>query len=176
MTTSSNALCARCHVEPRDPNSTKGYCKTCRQSARTAVREQMAADREAREQRYAEFEVLYARASEAAELAAEECVPTPMTVVRHANPLDDNSPIVERFAPVADGVCGFAEVVVRPGNSSFARWAAKTHGWRKSYPSGMALWVSDYGQSYERKRAYASAFARVLREAGIQATVSARLD
>jgi hypothetical protein len=46
----------------------------------------------------------------------------------------------------------------------------------KAYPSGLMIWVSEGNQSYDRKRAYAEAYARVLNEAGIKAYANSRLD
>ena len=99
-----------------------------------------------------------------------------MHVVQHANPLDDSSPIVKRYAPVMDGVCGFAWVVVRPAGSSFGRWLRKERGHSLAYGGGVSIWVGSFGQSYERKYAYARAFAGVLEEAGIEAYAQSRLD
>jgi hypothetical protein len=68
-------------------------------------------------------------------------------------------------------------VTVYPGNSSFALWAKKNKGWFSAYRSGMQMSVSAFGQSMERKEAYARAFAEVLRaELGIEAYSSSRMD
>lgn len=119
---------------------------------------------------------LFARAWQAGVDAANACTPVPMTVVQHANPLDDDSPIVKSYGPIADGVCGFAWVSV-PGNTGFGRWLKKEGKGRKGYPSGIQVWIGAYGQSYERKIAHARAMAAVLRGAGIeQAYGTGRLD
>jgi hypothetical protein len=141
-----------------------------------SLREKIAAEKAARLARYAEFEKIYKLAHLAGVEAAAASVPVPMHVVQCANPLDDSSPIVKRYEPVMDGVCGFAWVTVRPANCSFAIWAAKNKGWRKGYPSGMQLWVSEYGQSMERKEAYARAFAQMLRDNNIPANSGSRMD
>jgi hypothetical protein len=117
------------------------------------------------------------RAAHAAGMkAGEECRPTPMVVEQHLNPLDDNSPVTRRYGPIADGVCGYATVLVRPGNSSFATWLKKYKGASKGYYGGVSYYVGEFGQSYERKTAYARAFAQVLEEAGIKAYGQSRLD
>jgi hypothetical protein len=142
-----------------------------------SLREKIAAEKEARLARYAEFERIYALANVAGYEAAGAVVPVPMHVVQRANPLDDNSPIVKRYETVMDGVCGFAWVTVRPANCSFAIWAKKNKGWRTAYNGGVQLWVSDFDQSMTRKEAYASAFATVLRENGIErAYPGSRMD
>lgn len=120
---------------------------------------------------------LYDRAYAAGVQAANACIPTPMIVQEHANPLDDNSPVVRTYAPVMDGVCGFAWVNVRPGNCTFARWLVETgHGRRDTYAGGVNIWISAYNQSYERKRAHAVAMAAMLQEANVTAYVYSRLD
>jgi hypothetical protein len=109
---------------------------------------------------------LFAAAHAAGMAAGNAAVPTPMTVV------DTISGHV--YLPVAAGVCGFAWINV-PGNSAFGRYAKK-RGYSKGYPSGINIWVREFGQSYERKMAYAQAFAAVLKEAGVKAYASGRLD
>ena len=119
---------------------------------------------------------LFDRAQNAGRVAGNRITPTPMRVVEHKNPFDDNNPIVQEFPVVMGGVCGFAWVNIRPGNSSFARWMVKNNMASKAYKGGVDIWISDHGQSYERKTANASAMARVLRDAGIKAYSMNRLD
>jgi len=125
----------------------------------------------------AEAKDLFARAQEAGRIAAEAITPEPMYVVRRENPLDDTSPIVKRYPPVLDGVCGFAWVLIKPGNSSLAR-QLKALGLARtdSYYGGVSIWISGYGQSYERKLAHAAAAAKVFQEAGVKAMSMGRLD
>lgn len=123
-----------------------------------------------------ECQALYMKAHDAGMAAGQAHSPRPMTVVQRANPLDDNSPIVHQYAPVMDGVCGFASIIVRPGNSSFARWLKAQGIGRTSYSGGVSVRVSQFGQSYERKMAYANAFAKALEEVGIKAYPDGRLD
>jgi hypothetical protein len=120
-------------------------------------------------------EQLYARAHAAGMAAGEAARPTPMVVTEHRNPLDDSSPVIRTYAPVMSGVCGFAWVTVRPATSSFARYL-KARGHRRGYEGGIQIWVGEFGQSMERKEAYARAFAAVLREAGITAYAASRMD
>lgn len=118
---------------------------------------------------------LHSKADAAGRVAATQHSPQPMIVQQHANMLDDNSPVVKEYF-VSDGVCGFAWINIRPGNCSYALWAKKNLGARKGYYGGMELWVRDFGQSYERKHAYATAYANVLKEYGIKAYAGGRLD
>ncbi len=77
---------------------------------------------------------------------------------------------------VADGVCGFAWIKIRPANSSFALWAKKAGIAKPAYGGGLQIWVSGYGQSMQKKEAYAAAYAKVLSEAGIKAHSESRMD
>ena len=123
-----------------------------------------------------QWAALYKRAHEAGMKAGKEVVPTPMVVQQRANPFDDTSPVVKTYEPVMGGVCGFAWVVVTPGTSSFARWLTKTGKGSKHYYGGTSIWVGEFGQSMTRKEAYAQAFAKVLRDAGIDAYSGSRMD
>ena len=125
-------------------------------------------------QRDVEYDTLYNEAY-AAGLAAD-CIPTPMIVQQRANPFDDSSPVIKEWY-VSAGMCGFAWVTVRPATSSFARWLKRVKGWETDrYAGGMLFWVSAFGQSYERKLAFAQAFAAALRERGVNARANGRLD
>jgi|JI8StandDraft_1071087.scaffolds.fasta_scaffold23921_5 hypothetical protein len=114
-------------------------------------------------------------ADAAGKAAAEAKEPVPMIVVQHQHPLDDNSPIVKVYEPVMGGVCGFAWINV-PGNSVFGRYLKNEKRCSKGYPKGINYWVGGYGQSMEKKEAYAHAFAAVLREHGIKAYAQSRMD
>lgn len=109
---------------------------------------------------------LYARAHAAGMAAGEASVPQPMTVVGGG----------KRYH-VAEGLCGFAWIKVKPATSSFAKWLKATGKVRdKSYSGGYDIWVGEFNQSVARKEAYASAFAMVLHKAGINAYAQSRLD
>lgn len=123
-----------------------------------------------------DYQALFNAADAAGQAAAEAKVPTPMIVVQRANPFDDTSEVVKQYAPVTGGVCGFAWVTVKPGTAGFARWTRKQGLTRRGYYGGEQYWVSRYGQSMERKEAYAGAFAEVLREAGLEAYAGSRMD
>lgn len=124
----------------------------------------------------AECEALFRRALAAGLAAGESAVPTPIVVTERVNPFDDHSPVVRAYGPYTEGACGFASVVIRPGNSSFARWIKNTHHSNRGYTGGVEFWVEGFGQSYERKRAYAQAFAGVLTAAGVKAHAQSRCD
>lgn len=123
----------------------------------------------------ADFRALVDKARLAGLAAVDAMNPTPMVVTERTNPLDDASPVKKAWY-VADGVCGFAWITVRPGNSPFANWLKKNGLARKAYGGGVDIWVSEFNQSMQRKEAYAGAFARVLSEAGITAYMGSRMD
>lgn len=116
------------------------------------------------------------REAEAAGRAAlVAATPEPMVVQQHASPIDDSSPVVRSWY-VSEGVCGFAWVTISPATSALARYLLKSGKARKGYGGGAQVWVSEGGQSYDRKVAYASAYADVLRGYGYTAWDEGRLD
>ena len=124
-----------------------------------------------------DYAELYGRAHSAGLAAATNTTPRPMMVGKavslFSNEIDKNEPV----HIINDGVCGFAEVVIKPGNSRFANWLKNNNlAERRYYGGGVSVWVSEFGQSYERKMAYARAFAEVLQNAEIKATPTGRLD
>jgi hypothetical protein len=133
----------------------------------SSLREKIAYESKARAARVSEFEALAARAYEAGMRAGVECMPIPMAVMDELR---------GQLWRVDDGACGFAWVTVRPANCAFANWAKKTGLMRKAYDGGVQYWVSEFGQSVDRKTAFAGAYARVLSEAGINAYAGSRLD
>ena len=126
--------------------------------------------------RNARFEQIAKEADAAGFEAAEAATPAAMIVTQRANPFDDTSEI-QRAWHVPEGVCGFAWVSLAKSNDAFARWAKRHAGFRPADPwMGVYKWVSVGGQSYERKIAYATAYAKVLADNGIGAYGSGRLD
>jgi hypothetical protein len=78
----------------------------------------------------------------------------------------------------SEGACGFAWVNVCPGNSPFANWLKLNGFARKAYGGGVDIWISDFGQSVDRKEACASAMAKALQmELGLSSiSACSRLD
>lgn len=122
------------------------------------------------------FQDLYQRAHNAGVKAATSVDVEPMIVGTaksvFSNEIDEDKPTYF----VESGVCGFGEVIVKPGNSRFANWLKKNKLADRAYGGGVSIWVSDFGQSYTRKMAYAGAFAQVLRSESINASARGRLD
>ena len=119
------------------------------------------------------IETLYTQARAAGLAAAQAAQVNPMIVSAHANPLDANSEITKQYF-VADGVCGFASVVIK--NVKFANGLKKMNIGRKNYGGGYCVSVRDFNQSLQRKEIYARAFANVLIANGVEAYVDSRMD
>lgn len=131
-----------------------------------SLREKIAAESAARKGRYAKFEAVYNQAVVAGRAAGEAVAPVPMTVVGQNQ---------KWF--VSEGVCGFAWVTIRPGNSSFAKWLVKNKLARAAYGGGVQIWISAFNQSMQRKEACAAAMAEMFRnELGINAYAGSRMD
>lgn len=65
---------------------------------------------------------------------------------------------------------------IKPARGKFVQWLKANGKGHKSYYGGYDVWVGEFGQSMTRKEAYASAFTKVLREAGISAYAQSRMD
>lgn len=124
----------------------------------------------------ADVKALHERAHIAGMRAGLLCRPTPMLVGEALSLVSTEIDFSKPVYRVDDGACGFAWVNF-PANKAFGR-AMKNLGLaRPAYPSGVGIWVSEFGQSVERKEAYAVAYAKVLKDAGIEGVYSgSRLD
>jgi hypothetical protein len=127
---------------------------------------------------------IFNEAVKAGEDALNKCVPTPMVVEKHTNMLNDNSP-VEKAWCVPDGVCGFAQINLAANtkeNRAFLNdmkkfgFVGEYKAFSKGYTRGYQFWVSEGGQSMQKKEAYAHAFADTLRKYGITCYVQSRMD
>ena len=103
------------------------------------------------------WEAIFKLAKQAGELAATECVPTPMKI--------------SGGELVMDGQCGYAYVVVPDARKGFARWLKTSRHGKHHSGGGMAFYAETDGQSADRATAYAEAFAKVLRRNGIECKV-----
>lgn len=134
---------------------------------------------------------IFQEAYAAGNAAHEGCIPEPMVVQQHANMFDDNSPVVMQQV-VNEGVCGHASIwlkcntprntwfikqLKREGLASAGRDNFACDGFTKdSYRGGFIYWVGTMTQSYERKRAFAHAFANVLKSHDITCYTFSDLD
>jgi len=131
---------------------------------------------ETKEDKYNKFEKIYNEAHDAGMKAVQNLKVIPMFVTQHLNPIDDKSEVVESWY-VEDGVCGFAWINVKPGTSSFAKWLVeKKIASHDSYYGGVTIWVSDFGQSMQKKEAYAHAFSSILNNNEIKSYAMSRMD
>lgn len=162
--------CARCDLPTVGQSK---YCREHKAAAREAWKAKVADSAAERETRVAGHRDLWERATVAAVDAWKGCEPAPMLVTDQSR---------GQAWIVSEGVCGFANVIVRPGGSSFARWLSKNGLARPHYYGGLSVSIYDLcadsrrSQSYDRKVAAARAAAKVLTEGGIRASVDARLD
>jgi hypothetical protein len=129
------------------------------------LREKIRAEKAIRMSRYQAFQEIVDKAYKAGIEAGKNARPIPMYVIDQGIPIDR----------IDDGACGFAWIAF-PGNTSFGKWTKKQGLARSHYPSGLCVWVSEFGQSVDRKDAFAGAYAKVLKENGIDAYAGSRLD
>ena len=122
-----------------------------------------------------DYAALFVEADKAGSAAAEAMVPN--AVVFQDSDLFGNPRPGGKSYYEADGVCGFAWVKVKPANCGMAKWLKEFKGARiDSYAGGLLFSVRGYGQSMQRKEAYAEAFAKVISAAGIKAYAQSRMD
>lgn len=93
--------------------------------------------------------------------AAETTVPAPM--------------VLKEFGTIWEGPCGFGWVLLRDGRKSFSKWIVQARHGHCSHP-GVRIYSKANTQSIEKNRAYADAYAEVLRSNGIECSVGSRLD
>lgn len=136
-----------------------------------------------------DFQRIYNEALAAGKAAATAMTPAPMAV-QAATGLFDEFDFSRPYEVVSDGVCGFAWVNIRQASkagrkdSPFVKWLRERargerfseYGYFEDYTKCWQIWVGGYGQSMQRKAAYAEAFAAVLRENGISASAGSRMD
>ena len=120
---------------------------------------------------------IYSEAHSKGLAAGNACSPTPMVVGQPTTPLGNDIDYSKDTYYVSDGVCGFAWVNIKPARGGFVKYLKENGIGRKdSYYGGYTVWVSGFGQSLDRKTAYAQAFASVLKENGITAYSMSRMD
>lgn len=110
-----------------------------------------------------EFKALWNKAKHEGLKAGKIHNPTPMNLIEVG--LNDRPLENARQYHVPEGLCGFAWLIVRKGNSKFANWLKKNQlGNKDSYHGGVRVWISEHGQSYERKCKHAESMQLCLRE------------
>ena len=129
-----------------------------------------------------DYGVLLKNAHVAGLAAGNSIVPTPMNLTDGVNNYH-----------VPEGPCGFAWVVTNEhGNGPFVKYLKNNSGRFKNHSNGSGpsyihgdkyyyggyyvTWVGEFGQSVEKKEAYAEAFCSVLTAAGLKCYAGSRLD
>lgn len=113
-------------------------------------------------------EAVWKEATAAAVSAHDACIPTPM-IVGQARELFGNEiiPGTEEF--VADGVCGFAWIRIKPARGPLVKWLKNQGKGDKGVYGGWTLSPYDFNpnlgrtQSMQRKEAAMTAACKVLR-------------
>ncbi|HCS37960.1 MAG TPA: hypothetical protein DIW44_00030 [Anaerolineaceae bacterium] len=109
------------------------------------------------------YKTVFQFAKEEGETAAARIVPTPMYI----------DGFIE---PVMDGEIGFADIIITDGRNGFVKWLKKNNIGYKYYKKGFAIPAKAPGQSIERAKAYAEAFAKILKQNDIECYTIHRLD
>ena len=108
--------------------------------------------------------------------AGRGSTPTPMVVGSPSTPLGNDIDYSKKTYFVEGGACGFAGVVIKPARGKFVSYLKSIGIGHKHYYGGYYVSVHEFGQSLTRKEAYASAYAKVLSEAGFKCYVDSRMD
>ena len=120
---------------------------------------------------------IYTEAHLAGMAAGNGCTPTPMVVGQPTTPLGNDIDYSKETYYDSDGICGFAWINIKPARGKFVKYLKDNDIGRKdSYYGGYTIWVSGFGQSLDRKSAYARAFAKVLNDNGLKAYAMSRMD
>jgi hypothetical protein len=117
---------------------------------------------------------IYKEAYEAGLKAGKE-VGVPKFIVGDAIGLSDQIDFSKKTY-VLEGLCGFAWINISPARGAFVTYCKSINAGHKGYYGGYEIWVREFGQSVDRKSAFAGAFAEVLRKYGINASAGSRLD
>ena len=125
----------------------------------------------------ASVDEIYREAYEAGIKAGNGVQVTPMIVGTETSPFSNIIDETKQTYFVEGGVCGFAWVKIRPARGKFVQFLKdKGVGYQNSYEGGYDLSCREFGQSLTRKEAFVQAFAKVLREYGIDAYGQSRID
>ena len=78
--------------------------------------------------------------------------------------------------PIMGGMCGFASVVIKDARKGFAKWLKNNKIGYLSYKGGWEVFAATHEQSYEKAKAYAETFEKILRQNGVECYSISRLD
>jgi hypothetical protein len=130
------------------------------------------------------FEALMEKADAAGREAVANLKVTPMIVGQAKSLFSNEIDYTKPVEVVESGACGFAWISVYPefkGNTRLGkqeRAVLEEFEFEQDYcnKAKYTRWVSEFGQSLERKTAYANAAAAVFAAAGIRAFGQSRID
>jgi len=109
------------------------------------------------------WETLYNLAHNEAVKASNRVVPTPMYITGYTE-------------PVMDGLCGLAYIVVKDARKGFAKWLKSKNIGYQCYKGGWEVFAATRDQSFEKAKAYAETFEKILRQNGVECYSVSRLD
>lgn len=123
-------------------------------------------------------------ADKAGKAAVEKVVTRSVLVYEETHPFSGVMDVNKPTYILDDYPCGFAwvNVYLKSRSNSIIgkqeRRVLEACGFKKDFDSNKRyyLWVSAYNQSMQKKEAYANAYAKVLRENGIDAYSASRMD
>ena len=118
---------------------------------------------------------IYKEAYEAGLLAGKDA-DTPQFVVGSPTTALGSDIDFSKKTYILDGLCGYAWVNISPARGAFVTYLKSIDVGRKGYYGGFEVSVREFGQSVDRKYAFAQAFAEILGKYGIQASAGSRLD
>lgn len=125
----------------------------------------------------ASVDEVYREAYAAGLKTGNEVQVTPMVVGTETSPFSNIIDETKQTYFVEGGVCGFAWIKISPARGKFVQWLKQNKiGSTSTYEGGYTIWCHEFGQSLTRKEAFVQAFAKVLREYGINAYGQSRID
>lgn len=122
----------------------------------------------------AQYSAFIEKAHQAGMAAGEVVQTATMVVGVPTTPLSSDIDPSKKVYMVPDGICGFAYLNTA-GNTPFGRYC-KRLGWRPAFRGGLFTSVRPFGQSLERKTAYAQAWVASMQESGVSVSYETRVD
>lgn len=123
-----------------------------------------------------DYQALYRQAHAAGMAAGQGAAPVPMMVYSPVSLFNDAIDHSQPVYHVPDGVCGFAYVQLPKAVGPFVKFLKERKIGFKRCGAGYSISVHEFGQSLQRKEAYANAFAKVLNAHGVDSYVDSRMD
>ncbi len=106
------------------------------------------------------WETLYNFAYTEAVRASKKVIPTPIYINGYPE-------------PIMEGDCGLSSIIIKDARRGFPKWLRKNKIGNLYYKGGWQVFAETNGQSFERAKAYAETFTKILQQNGV---ISYRLD